>query len=130
MERESHHAPAGRDDTQALGLAAVVAANGAVVVATDDLSYPLVDSGQTSFYDADGKTIGAPAEGEAFYGQDATYVGTQPSYTDNGDGTVTDDVTGLTWEQDPSDRPTASTTRRPTARTSRSRASRTGGRPA
>ena len=87
----------------ALGVAALVAVSGAPVVAADELSYPLVDSGQTSFYDAAGDTIAAPAEGEAFYGQDATYVGTQPSYTDNGDGTVTDDVTGLTWEQDPSD---------------------------
>ena len=87
----------------ALGVAALVAVSSAAVVAADELSYPLVDTGQTSFYDADGDTIAAPAEGEAFFGQDATYVGTQPSYTDDGDGTVTDDVTGLTWEQDPSD---------------------------
>ena len=28
-----------------------------------------------------------------------TYKGHQPSYTDNGDGTVTDNVTGLMWQQ-------------------------------
>ena len=46
--------------------------------------------------------IEAPATtgGEAFHGQDACYTGNQPSYTDNGDGTVTDNITGLMWEQD------------------------------
>ena len=92
-----------RKSLAAMGLMAAIAANGTVVAASDDLSYPLVDTGQTSFYNADGESIAAPAEGEAFYGQDATYVGNQPSYTDNGDGTVSDDVTGLIWEQDPSD---------------------------
>ena len=37
--------------------------------------------------------------GEAFYGQDAQYDGVQPSYQDNGDGTVTDLNTGLMWQQ-------------------------------
>ena len=36
----------------------------------------------------------------AFYGQDAQYSGNQPSYTDNGNGTITDNVTGLIWQQD------------------------------
>ncbi len=66
--------------------------------ATGDLSYPIVDTGQTVFYDNEGE-ISEPAAGEAFYGQDASYDGTQPSYTDNGDGTVTDNVTGLVWLQ-------------------------------
>ena len=67
------------------------------------VTYQLVDTGQTSFYDSDGNEIDQPAEGEAFYGQDAAYEGAQMSYTDNGDGTVTDNVTGLVWEQDPTD---------------------------
>lgn len=71
-------------------------------LATGDLSYPLVDTGQVTFYDAEGE-IDEPAVGEAFYGQDAAYEGNQPSYTDNGNGTVTDNVTGLVWEQDPTD---------------------------
>lgn len=33
--------------------------------------------------------------------QDANYIGNQPSYTNNGDGTVTDNVTGLMWQKDP-----------------------------
>lgn len=63
-------------------------------------TYPIVDSGQKSFFD-DGKEIDAPAEGAAFYGQDAHFAGNQPSYTDHGDGTVTDHVTGLTWQKSP-----------------------------
>lgn len=39
--------------------------------------------------------IDFPAESDAFYGQDAQYKGNVPSYTDNGDGTVVDNVTGL-----------------------------------
>jgi hypothetical protein len=47
------------------------------------------------------RNIDCPAEGEALYGQDAQFTGTAFDYTDNGDGTVTDNVTGLTWEQHP-----------------------------
>ena len=61
-------------------------------------TYPIVDTNQTDFY-SDSRQISAPFEGEAFYGQDAGYSGNQPSYTDNGDGTVTDNVTGLMWQQ-------------------------------
>lgn len=66
------------------------------------LSYPLVDTGQTAFYDNESE-ISEPGEGEAFSGQDAAYDGNAFSFTDNADGTVTDNVTGLMWEQDPSD---------------------------
>ena len=40
-----------------------------------------------------------PDEGEDFYGQDAHYTINPPDLTDNGDGTVTDNLTGLLWEQ-------------------------------
>jgi hypothetical protein len=40
-----------------------------------------------------------PEEGEDFYGQDAQYTINPPSLTDNLDGTVTDNLTGLVWEQ-------------------------------
>lgn len=40
----------------------------------------------------------APSVGEDFYGQNADYPGNEPSYTDNGDGTVTDNITGLMWQ--------------------------------
>ncbi|MBI5121901.1 MAG: DUF1566 domain-containing protein [Rhodospirillales bacterium] len=61
-------------------------------------AYPLVDSGQSQCYDDRGRT-GCPQPGRAFYGQDAQYQGLQPSYRDNGDGTVSDLVTGLMWER-------------------------------
>ncbi len=67
--------------------------------------YPVVDTGQSYCYDAH-NSIPCPAEGEAFYGQDAQIRGNAPSYTDNGDGTVTDNVTGLMWQQDPGDKMT------------------------
>jgi len=63
-------------------------------------SYPIVDTGQNTFWNSNGEEIAAPVEGDAFYGQDAQYSGVQPSYTTSGDGlSVKDDVTGLTWQQ-------------------------------
>ena len=67
--------------------------------------YPVVDTGQSYCYDANNSML-CPAEGEAFYGQDAQIQGNAPSYTDNEDGTVTDNVTGLMWQQDPGDKMT------------------------
>ena len=61
--------------------------------------YPIVDTGQATCYDGNGSTIPCPATGNAFSGQDAQYTGSIPSYTDNGDGTITDNVTGLMWQR-------------------------------
>ncbi|MCI5166056.1 MAG: DUF1566 domain-containing protein [Candidatus Electrothrix sp. GM3_4] len=61
--------------------------------------YPIVDTGVTDSYN-NSEIISAPLEGEDFYGQDGTYTGNQPSYTVNDDGTVTDTITGLMWQQD------------------------------
>ncbi len=62
-------------------------------------TYKIVDTDQTAFYDTI-TIVSAPLIGDAFYGQDARYSGSQPSYTDNGNGTITDNVTGLIWQQD------------------------------
>lgn len=62
------------------------------------LSYPIAGTGVTVYFGANG-IIAAPTSGAAFYGQDATYDLNPPAYTDNGDGTVTDKVTGLMWQQ-------------------------------
>ncbi len=70
---------------------------------TESITYALVDTGQVNCYDDDGETITCPEPGENFYGQDAQFSGNQPSYTDNGDGTITDNVTGLIWQQVPVD---------------------------
>jgi len=64
-------------------------------------SYPIVDTGQLTFWDSAGREIPAPVLGDAFYGQDAQFTGNQPSYKDNGDGTISDLVTGLVWTQTP-----------------------------
>jgi len=70
-------------------------------------AYLIVDTGQTASYD-DADEISTPASGEAFYGQDSQHDGNQADYTRNGDGTVTDNVTGLMWQQTPEldDKPT------------------------
>jgi hypothetical protein len=64
-------------------------------------TYPIVDTGQSTCYDASGAAAACPAEGEALFGQDAQFSGSTPSYTDNGDGTISDNVTGLMWQQSP-----------------------------
>ncbi len=68
------------------------------------------DTGQTNCYDAAGTVIPCPAEGNAFYGQDASYDIHPPSYTKldaNGNdlpagaanwAMVRDNVTDLIWE--------------------------------
>jgi hypothetical protein len=61
-------------------------------------AYGVVDTGQTNFYD-DATTIAAPVPGQPFYGQDASFAGHQPAYTNNGDGTISDLNTGLIWVQ-------------------------------
>jgi hypothetical protein len=76
------------------------------VTATDQVvstgAYPIVDTGQGTCYDDSGEAIDCPAEGEAFYGQDAQYTGAEFVFQDNGDGTVTDLNTGLMWQVTPS----------------------------
>jgi hypothetical protein len=81
----------------ALLLPAAVVCSGSVCLAQD---YPIVDTGQERCYD-NWREIEYPKAGEPFFGQDAQYQGNQPAYRDNGDGTVTDLVTGLTWQKDP-----------------------------
>ena len=63
-------------------------------------TYPIVDTGQQRCYN-DRHEISYAQAGQAFSGQDAQYVGNTPKYRNNGDGTVTDLVTGLMWQADP-----------------------------
>ncbi len=63
-------------------------------------NYPIVDTAQTSCYDQS-REIPWPHPNQRFYGQDAQYQGNGPSYLNNGDGTVTDQVTGLMWQKTP-----------------------------
>jgi len=66
-------------------------------------NYLMVASGQTTTYDADGSVVSGLVEGDALWGQDANYLaGSEMSYQDNKDETVTDLNTGLIWQQVPS----------------------------
>jgi hypothetical protein len=67
--------------------------------------YAVVGTGQTKCYDNRGE-ISPPKPGQPFYGQDAQYSTNPPSYKVNGDGTVSDLVTGLMWIQDPGSKKT------------------------
>ena len=78
-------------------LVLTVACSGSVCLAQD---YPIVDTGQERCYD-NRREIKYPKAGDPFFGQDAQYQGNQPAYRDNGDGTITDPVTGLMWQKDP-----------------------------
>ncbi len=66
-------------------------------------SYAVVDTNQTECFD-NSKVITPPSKGAPFFGQDAQYKGNSPDYSDNGDGTITDNNTGLIWQKDPGDK--------------------------
>jgi len=60
--------------------------------------YTIVGTNLSKFFD-NFTEINQPNSGEPFYGQDANYEKIQPSYTDNGDETITDNNTGLMWQK-------------------------------
>ena len=59
--------------------------------------YPIVGTNQTASFN-NTTIIILPNSGDDFYGQNSNYPGNVPQYEDNGDGTVTDAVTGLMWQ--------------------------------
>ncbi len=69
-----------------------------------ELTYTIVDTMQDKCFDLVGDDIACPAAGEDLYGQDAQYSRSPASYADNGDGTVTDNVTALVWQQTPANK--------------------------
>ncbi|MBT8188998.1 MAG: DUF1566 domain-containing protein, partial [Bacteroidia bacterium] len=60
--------------------------------------HKIAGTNQTSFYNNTSE-ISNQVIGDDFYGQNANFAGNIPSYKDNGDGTVSDNVTGLMWQQ-------------------------------
>ena len=62
-----------------------------------DVKCKIPDTGQKYCFSLSA-AIECPATGD-YFGQDAQYAGYKPEYTDNGDGTITDLVTGLMWTQ-------------------------------
>lgn len=91
---------------QATPLARLTLLTGALALlaclpASPALAFRLPATGVTKCYDAN-KTITCPEEGEPYYGQDGSYMkGAPMAYTDNGDGTVADQATGLVWQKVP-----------------------------
>jgi hypothetical protein len=63
-------------------------------------AWTLPDTGQQRCYHDTGP-LPCPSPGQDFYGQDANHQGPALSYRDNGDGTVSDLVTGLMWQKTP-----------------------------
>lgn len=62
------------------------------------VAFTLPDTGQTKCYDTLGVEIACTGQG-AYTGQDGAYNINPMSYTDNGNGTITDNVTGLVWQK-------------------------------
>ncbi len=64
-------------------------------------TFPVVGTGQTKCYGSGRipEMRSCPVPGGDTFGQDAQYPFNTPGYTDNGNGTVTDDVTGLMWQK-------------------------------
>ncbi len=60
--------------------------------------YQVVDTGQTPYYSND-SVIQDPNKIDSFFGQDASFIINSPSYTNNNNGTITDNVTQLMWQQ-------------------------------
>jgi len=72
---------------------------GQINLKSQTITFPIVETGIIDFYN-NTSIISDPSAGQPFYGQDATYQDNNPSYTNNGDGTIADNVTGLVWEKD------------------------------
>jgi hypothetical protein len=76
----------------------VTTASSPVSIGNKGVQYPIVDTGQSRCY-SNAREISCPEPNKPFYGQDAQYKGSIPSYRDNGDGTITDLNTGLMWSK-------------------------------
>mgnify|MGYP002135368292 CR=1 FL=1 len=57
-------------------------------------AYPMAPWSMTQLPDT-----GATQSGSATFGEDADYSINSPSFTDHGNGTITDNVTGLMWQK-------------------------------
>ncbi len=75
------------------------------VLAAEVVPYTIVDTAQIRCY-SNNAEIEFPKAGAAFFGQDAQYIGNEPAYKDNRDGTITDLNTGLMWQSDPGEKMT------------------------
>jgi ribonuclease BN (tRNA processing enzyme) len=63
------------------------------------LTYPIVDTNQERVFNNTSEQ-GSIKKGDDFYGQDGHFIVNKPSYTNNGNGTITDNITGLMWQKE------------------------------
>ena len=68
--------------------------------ADDGITYPIVDTDQGLCFD-NNTQIECPSENSNFFGQDAQFTSNSSSYTNNNNGTITDNITQLIWTQSP-----------------------------
>lgn len=64
----------------------------------DITGFPIVGTNQITSFDNSTSML-LPGKGDDFYGQNSNYLGNEPYYVDNGDGTVTDMISGLMWQK-------------------------------
>lgn len=83
----------------ASAICSIIILTGSHAMGSTNLSYTIVDTGQTGCYD-NNRQINCPLPGKRFYGQDSQFDGNQPAYKDNGDGTISDLTTGLMWARE------------------------------
>jgi len=69
-----------------------------LALANTNQTYTVVDTSQKSFFN-DKTFIQNPKSNEAYYGQDANYIGNKAIYKDNKNSTITDIQTGLIWQK-------------------------------
>ena len=60
--------------------------------------FEIVDTGQSICFD-NTQSIAKPLSGQPFFGQDAQFTRNAPHYTNKGDGSITDNLTGLVWQK-------------------------------
>lgn len=64
-------------------------------------NYPIVSTGQEKCYNNSVEIQCSENNQEDFYGQNGNYISDKPSYINNGNGTITDNITGLMWTKSP-----------------------------
>lgn len=64
------------------------------------MAFQVPDTGITACYDAAGNQINpCPVIGQPYYGQDGNIIHNDMNFTDNGNETLTDNVTGFLWQK-------------------------------
>jgi len=64
----------------------------------ESTTYNIVDTGQKNYYNSNSYTS-KPNQNQDYFGQDSSYLGYQANYTNNSNGTISDNITGLMWQK-------------------------------